>query len=50
MEDRERSEDVEGEGTEEMTVRMGEDASWGLAVDPSMDIYDWEAIHQLCPQ
>ncbi|MGD2003699.1 MAG: SusC/RagA family TonB-linked outer membrane protein [Flavobacteriales bacterium] len=39
--------DVDGDGTYELTVPMGEDASWGLAVDPSLQIYDWESIHPL---
>lgn len=42
--------DVDGDGTAELTVPMGEDASWGLAVDPSLDIYDWESIHPQSPQ
>jgi TonB-linked SusC/RagA family outer membrane protein len=42
--------DVDGDGTLELTVPMGEDASWGLAVDPSLQIYDWESIHPLSSQ
>jgi len=42
--------DVDGDGTYELTVPMGEDASWGLAVDPSLQIYDWESIHPLSTQ
>src|SRR5210317_1838988 len=34
--------DVDGDGTAELTLPMGEDASWGLEVDPSLDVYDWE--------
>jgi len=30
--------DVDGDGTAELTLPMGEDASWGLAVDPSLDV------------
>ena len=41
--------DVDGDGTAELTLPMGEDASWGLGIDPSLDVYDWESIHPLSP-
>ena len=41
--------DVDGDGVEDVVLPMGEDASWGLAVDPSLDVYDWESIHPLSP-
>ncbi|MDA9051564.1 SusC/RagA family TonB-linked outer membrane protein [Schleiferiaceae bacterium] len=41
--------DVDGDGVEDVVLPMGEDASWGLEVDPSLDVYDWESIHPLSP-
>ncbi len=42
--------DVNGDGTAELTLPMGEDASFGLGVDPSLDVYGWESIHPGSPE
>ena len=41
---RAQSYDANGDGQADIALPMGEDASWGLAVDPSLDVYDWESI------
>ena len=41
--------DVNGDGVDDIVLPMGEDASWGLEVDPALDVYTWESIHPSSP-
>lgn len=36
--------DVNGDGVDDIAIPMGEDASFGLAFDPNLDVYTWESI------
>ena len=46
---RAQSYDANGDGQNDIALPMGEDASFGLAVDPNMDVYDWESIYPELP-
>ena len=46
---RAQSYDANGDGQNDIVLPMGEDASFGLQVDPSMDVYDWESIYPELP-
>jgi TonB-linked SusC/RagA family outer membrane protein len=37
--------DINGDGIDDIILPTGEDASWGLAVDPSLDVYNWMSMH-----
>ena len=41
--------DVDGDGNLDIALPMGEDASWGIALDPNLDVYDWESIFPELP-
>ena len=46
---RAQSYDANGDGQNDIVLPMGEDASFGLQVDPNMDVYDWESIYPELP-
>ena len=46
---RAQSYDANGDGQNDIVLPMGEDASFGLQVDPNMDVYDWESIFPELP-
>lgn len=37
--------DVDGDGVDDLTVPMGEDASFGAPFDPNLMVYTWESIY-----
>jgi len=41
--------DANGDGVTDIVLPMGEDASWGVEVDPNLDVYDWESIFPELP-
>ncbi|CAI8356211.1 MAG: SusC/RagA family TonB-linked outer membrane protein [Schleiferiaceae bacterium] len=41
--------DVDGDGNTDIALPFGEDASFGLAVDPSLNVYGWESIFPELP-
>ena len=42
-------EDIDGDGTKDLVVPLGEDASWGAAFDPTLLVYQWDAFDPANP-
>ncbi|HRI58800.1 MAG TPA: SusC/RagA family TonB-linked outer membrane protein, partial [Saprospiraceae bacterium] len=37
--------DIDGDGTEDLVAPMSEDASYGAAFDPNLQVYQWDAFY-----
>ncbi len=41
--------DINGDGTDDLVATVSEDASWGAAFDPNLQVYQWDAFDPSSP-